>query len=76
VNNARSGASDSAIASLPTGTARIFSMKRTPSTSCRSSAVVIDTGTSGPNISRDRRRESRGCRPSTAAARPGKIVPE
>ena len=51
-NNRRSVLKSSAIASLSTGFLHARSMKRTPSTNCRSSLVVIEAGTSGPNISR------------------------
>src|SRR5258706_348650 len=77
VNVLRSGSSAPAAASLSTGLASILSMKRTPRTSSASSAVVTETGTSGPNISRESVTcTSRTSTPRTAAARPGKIVPE
>src|SRR5687768_13090608 len=77
VKMARSGAVSAAAASLSTGLAIICSTKRTPSTSCRSSSIVTDAGTSGPNMPRliVTCTSSRSL-PSVAAATPGKIVPE
>ena len=51
-------------------------MNRTPSTSCFSSPVVSEAGTSGPKHSRlNVTCTSRASAPSAAAASPAQIVP-
>mgnify|MGYP003289314976 CR=1 FL=1 len=63
--------------SASSGSARMRSMKRIPSTSCFNSAVVTDAITSGPNISRDNATWSSSMSmPTATPARPGKIVAE
>src|SRR5262249_27162759 len=52
LNIRRISESSAATESLSTGLANIFSIARTPVTSCARAVPVSETGTSGPNISR------------------------
>ena len=71
------GASYDEAAVFSTGFSTILSINLTPLTSSFSSAVVIDDGTSGPNISRLMVTWTYSTSaPKADAASPGYIVPE